>query len=1067
VRNQSGFFGFAISLILAAHGVHAETLVVDGNGTTDYLTIQSAIDEAVGGDTVLVKPGVYVIAEPIDFNRQHDPDDPSSPPIKDVVVMSEDGPEATVIRMSDNPADSKRLSLFIFENGETDASMLEGFTLTGGKGTEWDAWALQRVGGGVLCTNFSAPTFRSCQFHGNSANLGAGILCDTASPIMDSCTFSNNEAVLEAVVQIRNSTVEFTNCTVIANQGDGIDCSEGSSPVLTGCVISGNTGNGLSCKGGSATMMVNCTVAGNASDGVRCEEESIPTLVNCIVWDNADESLRVLGNLQPAVSYSCIEGRAAWPGIGNTNEDPLFCGWEGPPEVFVDALAGPPGDGTIEKPYRHLPEALDRFLLSINSRSPCRFHGKDGTNMGADLGICEAPPRPSRLVHLGLGTYEVGGLGLAYHVTLRGASRESTFLQDGLVGLRTGSSLSGATIVGGYPASILIGWGESPEISDCKILDGLSCAPGSFPRISGCVLTGPRECLVCEAESAPILERCRISGGSCGARIDREAQPSFSLCLIAGATDGGVRCNGDSAPTFDRCTIAGNAGGGIIGEAFSAPILKSCLLWNNPGGSLIGKRNSVIDATYSCIEGSPIWPGYGNLNEDPLFCGWSRDEIHVDPSNSGPGDGTPGNPYSDLASALDFDLGLSKDSPCRGRGEGGADMGAQSQSCDRPGAPVLLALLASGQHEAGNLNLAQKVSLRGVSPEGTTIRGSVFGLRSGTSLSRLAIVEGGETGGVIVNAGETPDIRGCLLGRHRNGAVVCQEGSGVRLMGCTITDNWSNWRPSAFSGEGCIATLVNCVVTKNIAESSGATIKGSKKSKIKMTNCTVTGNTDRLPGGGGGESRPLLMLSDSHLTLTNCILWNNRANSIEVSDEGQIEIDFCDIEGVQAWPGTGNFGEDPQFLDPGSWISEEWTPGDLRLATTSPCRDRGTTENAPTTDVEGGGRPCENGVDVGAYEMGDCPPPSRFLRGEIDGTGKIDISDPIFLLGWLFLGDGLVSCGDAADANDDGIADLSDAIHILTFLFIGGSPPSPPYPECGRDEWIDGLGCVSSDLCAR
>ena len=57
----------------------AATLTVDLNGGADYTDIQTAIDAAADGDTVLVKPGEYVITEPINFNRLHDPDESREP----------------------------------------------------------------------------------------------------------------------------------------------------------------------------------------------------------------------------------------------------------------------------------------------------------------------------------------------------------------------------------------------------------------------------------------------------------------------------------------------------------------------------------------------------------------------------------------------------------------------------------------------------------------------------------------------------------------------------------------------------------------------------------------------------------------------------------------------------------------------------------------------------------------------------------------------------------------------------------------------------------------------------
>ena len=110
------------------------TLTVDLNGGGDYTDIQSAIDAAADGDTVLVKPGEYVITEPIDFNRLHEPEDLERPPVKNISLRSEAGADMTVIRMAEEPVDPDRTSVVVFENGESNESELIGFTLTGGGG---------------------------------------------------------------------------------------------------------------------------------------------------------------------------------------------------------------------------------------------------------------------------------------------------------------------------------------------------------------------------------------------------------------------------------------------------------------------------------------------------------------------------------------------------------------------------------------------------------------------------------------------------------------------------------------------------------------------------------------------------------------------------------------------------------------------------------------------------------------------------------------------------------------------------------------------------------------------
>jgi hypothetical protein len=63
------------------------------------------------------------------------------------------------------------------------------------------------------------------------------------------------------------------------------------------------------------------------------------------------------------------------------------------------------------------------------------------------------------------------------------------------------------------------------------------------------------------------------------------------------------------------------------------------------------------------------------------------------------------------------------------------------------------------------------------------------------------------------------------------------------------------------------------------------------------------------------------------------------------------------------------------------------------------------------------------------------------------------------ILGSLFLGEGAPSCPDAADADDSGLLDLSDPVRVLLYLFLGGEPAAAPGPrDCGEDPSPDGLG---------
>ena len=84
----------------------------------DFATIQEACDAAADGDQVLVHEGDYVLTEPLDFNRLHQPDDPLSPPFKNISLLSYEGPERTTLRWSSELGNPAAPALLVFAKGE-------------------------------------------------------------------------------------------------------------------------------------------------------------------------------------------------------------------------------------------------------------------------------------------------------------------------------------------------------------------------------------------------------------------------------------------------------------------------------------------------------------------------------------------------------------------------------------------------------------------------------------------------------------------------------------------------------------------------------------------------------------------------------------------------------------------------------------------------------------------------------------------------------------------------------------------------------------------------------------
>jgi hypothetical protein len=90
----------------------------------------------------------------------------------------------------------------------------------------------------------------------------------------------------------------------------------------------------------------------------------------------------------------------------------------------------------------------------------------------------------------------------------------------------------------------------------------------------------------------------------------------------------------------------------------------------------------------------------------------------------------------------------------------------------------------------------------------------------------------------------------------------------------------------------------------------------------------------------------------------------------------------------------------------------------------------------------------------------------QFRRGDTNGDGTIDLSDAISLICLLFMGScDLPTCLDAADVDDGGSINISDPIVLLGYLFLRYDPPPPPYPGCGPDPTPDDLTCEEYRHC--
>jgi len=123
----------------------------------------------------------------------------------------------------------------------------------------------------------------------------------------------------------------------------------------------------------------------------------------------------------------------------------------------------------------------------------------------------------------------------------------------------------------------------------------------------------------------------------------------------------------------------------------------------------------------------------------------------------------------------------------------------------------------------------------------------------------------------------------------------------------------------------------------------------------------------------------------------------------------------------------------------------------------------------------GSGRPVPNTVGVDGSTYPPCNmdtalltvrfeagPGNRFVRGNSNGDGAVNLADAIYSFRALFLSPVEGPCADAEDANGDGQVNIADPLHLLNFQLLGGPSPPAPFPRCGEEPGGggDGLDCA-------
>jgi hypothetical protein len=877
---------FVILLFLSFCGpLAARTLNVPDVG---YTTIQSAINDANNGDTIIVSAGQYT--ENINFLgkaiilKSVDPNDPAV--VADTII---DGSA---------PSDPNIGSVVTFNSNEGPNSLLTGFTIQNGTGqtdptVDWRLWTGDNGdGGGVLCSGAS-PTitknvFKDCQ----AVYGGGGIFCNNgASPLISENTFIDNYAgwyggavfgrlncsptisgnifkenqcrylggavylADHAYSKIINNYFEKNDCQVL--HGGALYCFVNSSLTIAGNFFVDNTCSGTANNhpAGAAMLLESNTVGEiinnlftgneciNSNDSVvRISGSSSDVVANNIIYDNASPGLFTYGTALEVYNNNLFNNTG-----GN----------------YGGALGDQTGiNGNISqqpKISELLPEPFT--FLELNSDSPCI---DAGSNTHLPVWLTTDYDSTDRIVN---GTVDMGPQ--EYHAIA--VPQDYDTIQQAVNAAQSGDE-------------IIVSPGLYYENVD--FLNKNIQLRSLYPLDPNCV-----QQTIIDGNG---LDNCiKIISG----QDPTTAVAGLKLQNGHGEFGGGIHVDNSSGPVlmFNYITqnFAERYGGGIDSRDYCYSYIVNNTISNNYADDCGGGVHNGRWSTCT-IENNKILNNTSRLNGGGIY-NYNNTNIKI-----------IGNLIADNS--------------------GGGAAGVYTWD----GGGIIDRNIFTG-------NIA------------------------------------GVTGGAIVMLTADTIISNNLVYANRAGQYA-----GILI----------------WSGGSC--EVRNNTVVANVATNIG----GGISVQFNVIDCQITNNIVAYNGPGGGiyvkpyESMPC----DPNIIANN--VWNNI--------DGNYLGDVNDMNGID-----GNICADPCFVDIGCWVDVNdpniivepndpnalWLVGDYRIAYYSPCRDSGSSDNAPQIDFDQNQRPHFDGIDIGAYEL---------QVYDLAGNGTVNFLDLAILAdSWLEQGSSL------------------------------------------------------------
>lgn len=247
---------------------------------------------------------------------------------------------------------------------------------------------------------------------------------------------------------------------------------------------------------------------------------------------------------------------------------------------------------------------------------------------------------------------------------------------------------------------------------------------------------------------------------------------------------------------------------------------------------------------------------------------------------------------------------------------------------------------------------------------------------------------GGKAGALYVAYDSEAIVEGCVISMNTAGKSggVCCEAAELTLVNCLLTNNYGQLTGAgAVYADSADVEMINCILANNYSQDHGGAAI-FRKAEGELVNCNVVNN--QSAGNGAG-----IYSDESLLDIINSILYGNElfsgdSNQIYIEDSLTIiDIAFSNIRDDSSGIALGTYADwsqiayednistDPLFVDPTACpgMSCDGLLADWSLDPCSPMYNMGEPDTVgmglPLLDFGGSQRIFADTIDIGAYEL--------------------------------------------------------------------------------------------------